>query len=45
MSPPRKSLWAINTGLAFDFGYAVLLIASAHQRNGKRKQAWRRSVG
>ncbi|WP_026736191.1 hypothetical protein [Fischerella sp. PCC 9605] len=36
LSPPRKSLWAINTGLAFDFGYAVLLIAEAKQRNGKR---------
>jgi hypothetical protein len=36
LSPPRKSLWAINTGLAFDFGSVVLLIAKAHQRDGKR---------
>ncbi|WP_035140475.1 competence protein CoiA family protein [Fischerella sp. PCC 9605] len=36
LSPPRKSLWVINTGLAFDFGYAVLLIAEACQRSGKR---------
>ncbi len=37
LAPPRKSLWAINSGLAFDFGQAVLLIAQAMQRNGKRR--------
>ena len=35
-SPPRKSLWVINTCLAFDFGHVVLLIAEAHQRSLKR---------
>ena len=35
-SPPRKSLWVINTCLAFDFGHVVLLIAEAHQRICKR---------
>ncbi|MBD2772542.1 hypothetical protein [Iningainema tapete] len=35
-SPPRKSLWTINSCLAFDFGHVVLLIAEANQRNGKR---------
>ncbi len=35
-SPPRKSLWVINTCLAFDFGHVVLLIASANQRHSKR---------
>ncbi|MCP6758353.1 MAG: competence protein CoiA [Fischerella sp. CENA71] len=36
-SPPRKSLWVINSALAFDIGNHVLLIASGHQRNGRRK--------
>ena len=35
-SPPRKSLWVINSCLAFDFGHVVLLIAEAHQRSLKR---------
>jgi hypothetical protein len=34
-SPPRSSLWAINSSLAFDFGGMVLLIAQAHQRSSK----------
>ena len=35
-SRPRKSLWVINSCLAFDFGHVVLLIAKANQRSGKR---------
>ena len=35
-SPPRRSLWAINSGLALDFGHVILLIAQAHQRHSKR---------
>jgi hypothetical protein len=35
-SPPRRSLWAINSCLAFDFGHVILLIAQAQQRSGKR---------
>ncbi len=35
-SRPHKSLWEINSSLAFDFGHVILLIAQAHQRHGKR---------
>ena len=35
-SPPRRSLWAINSSLAFDFGHVILLIAQAQQRSGKQ---------